>query len=207
MEATLLQRNWIITGALGGILTSLIYPFIYYIDFPIKINLIIGMFFALSTGMVSYGIFQFAKLHKDCICLQIGMVTGIMAALIFALKTSVEMALQTPLEGVLVQGDQSFVYALNGRIQFGIWFLWDVLIAFSIFAFSVAFTRQPKPGKVIFIIGFFFALIILSFSIYAFPEVPEKINLTGMGPFLPVWHLIVSIFMLISLKWVKIKNY
>ncbi|MBE0653463.1 MAG: hypothetical protein IH594_06675 [Bacteroidales bacterium] len=150
MEATLLQRNWIITGALGGILATLLYPFIYYIDFPIKINLIIGMFFALSTGMASYGIFQFARLHKDCICLQIGMVTGIMAALLFALKTSVETALQTPLEGVLVQGDQSFVYALNGRIQFGIRFLWDVLIAFSIFTFSIAFTRQPRPGKVIF---------------------------------------------------------
>ena len=170
MEATLLQRNWIITGALAGILASILYPVLYYSDFHIKIALSIGLIFALSIGLVSYGIFQFASLHKNCISLQSAVTIGIMAAFAFGLKLSIGMALKTPLEGILVQGDQSFVYTLTKRIHFGLGFFWDVLISISIFTFSIAFLYQPRPGKVISAIGFLTALIILIFSIYSFPE-------------------------------------
>jgi hypothetical protein len=205
MEATTLQKRWILYGAYAAIISTIIYPVIFYLDISHRIEIIIGLLFSFSIGIASIGIFHFGKIHREGICLQIGGVLGVIAALIFLLNTVISNSLNAPLEEVLVKGDQSFVYSLTARIHYGFNFSWEILIAGSMLSFAIAFFMQPKPGKVIAVLGIVFALIILFFGFYTFPEKPEAKNLVGIGPLLPFWHLVVAIFMINSLKWIKNK--
>ncbi|MGC9342246.1 MAG: hypothetical protein ACP5E3_06070 [Bacteroidales bacterium] len=205
MEATVLQKRWILYGAYAAILSAIIYPVIYYLDISDRIDILTGLLFAFSIGISSIGIFHFGKIHRDGLCLQIGGTLGVIAALIFVLNIVVWHSLKAPLEEVLVKGDQSFVYSLTARIHYGFNFSWEILIAGSILSFGIAFFMQPKPGKVIALLGIVVALVILIFGFYAFPEKPETKNLVGIGPLLPFWHLVVAIFMISSLKWIKDK--
>lgn len=205
MEATTLQKRWILYGAYAAIVSAIIYPVIYYMDISHRIDIIIGLLFSFSIGIASIGIFHFGKIHRDGICLQTGGILGVIAALIFVLNVVVWQSLKAPLEEILVKGDQSFVYSITSRIHFGLNFSWEILIAGSIFAFGIAFFMQPRPGKLIAVLGIVVALVILIFGFYAFPEKPETKNLVGIGPLLPFWHLVVAIFMINSLKWIKDK--
>jgi len=206
MEATVLQKRWILYGAITGILSSMVYPIIYYIKISPRIDLLIGLIFGFCIAITTVGIYQFIRIHHNCMCLQIGGITGILAGFTYILNVTVFQSLHTPLEGILVQGDQSFIYSLTSRIHMGLSLSWEILIACSIFALGVAFFRQPKPGKIIFILGIIEGLIILLFNFYAFPEIPESETFAGLGPFLPIWHLVVSILILSSLKWIKEKS-
>jgi hypothetical protein len=203
MEATVLQKKWILYGAYAAILSAIIYPVIYYLDISLRIDIIAGLLFAFSIGIASIGIFHFGKIHRDGLCLQIGGTLGVIAALTFVLNIVLSHSLKAPLEEILVKGDQSFVYSLTARIHYGFNLSWEILIAGSILSFGIAFFMQPKPGKVIALLGIVVALVILIFGFYAFPEKPETKNLVGIGPLLPFWHLVVAIFMINSMKWIK----
>lgn len=206
MEATTLQKRWILYGAYSAILSAIIYTIIYYLDISYRVDIIIGVLFAFSIGIASIGIFHFGKIYRDGICLQIGGSLGVIAALTFVLNVVVWYSLRAPLEEILVRGDQSFVYSITARIHYGLNFSWEILIAGSIFSFGIAFFMQPRPGKLIAVLGIVVALVILTFGFYAFPEKPETRNLVGIGPLLPFWHLVVAIFMINSLKWIKDKQ-
>jgi hypothetical protein len=172
---------------------------------PARVDLLLGLIFGFSMGITAIGIYLFVKLHRTCICLQVGGVAGVFAAFTYLLNTTVFLALNTPLEGILVQGDQSFVYSLTNRIQLGLSISWEVLLGGSIFAFGVAFFKQPRPGKVISVLGILLAVLIIFTNLYYFPEIQDAKKLLGLGPFLPAWHLLVSILILSSLKWIKVK--
>ncbi len=206
METTTIQKRFILTGALTGIAATIIYPVIFYFQLAFKFNLMLNLAFGFSIGFTTYSIFIFNKIHRDSVCLRVGAITGILAAFTYLLKSSVFVAVSAPLEGILVQGDQSFVYGITSRLHIGIAFIWDILIAASILSLSIAFFRQPRPGKIISVAGILFSLVIIVFSIYSFPELLGDMSFTGMGAALPVWHFAVSILMLFSLKWIKVKD-
>lgn len=205
MEASALQKKWILYGAWSGILAALIYPILYYTDLSFRLDFVLGLVFSFGIGIASVGIFHYVRIHRDGICLQTGFLLGILAAFAYILSISIWHSLNSPMEGILVKGDQSFVYTIINRVHKGISFAWEVLIAASIFAFGVAFFRQPKPGKVIAVLGLIVALVILFFAFFSFPEKPDYLDLVGMGPLLPFWHLVVAIYMINSLKWIKEK--
>ncbi len=205
MEATKLQKKWILYGAIAGILATIVYLFIYFSEIGARADLLVGLIFGFSIGITAAGIYNFVKINNNCMCLQAGTLIGIFAAFTYILNTTVFESLNTPLEGILVQGDQSFVYSLTNRIQLGLSLSWEILFAASMFAFSVAFFKQPRPGKIISILGILLALLLIFTNIYYFPEVEDGKQLFGLGPMLPAWHLLASIFILSSLRWIKVK--
>jgi len=205
MEATHLQKKWILYGAMAGILATLVYLIIYFLEISARADLLAGLIFGFSIGITTAGIYSFVKLNNNCMCLQAGAVLGIFAAFTYILNTTVFQSLHTPLEGILVQGDQSFVYSLTNRIQLGLSMSWELLFAGSIFALSIAFFKQPRPGKIISLLGILLALLLIFTNIYYFPEVEDAKQFFGLGPLLPAWHLLVSILIINSFRWIKVK--
>lgn len=205
METTEIQKRFIIIGAIAAILAAVVYPVAFYTSLSLKTNLILELFLGFSFGFVFYGLFRFIRINRDSVCLQVGMLTGILAAFTYVLKSGTFASMTTPLEGILVQGDQSFVYALTNRLYTGIHFIWEILIGAGIFSISIAFFRQPRPGKVIAAAGIIIALAIIINSIYAFPEIGRHENFSWLGIVLPVWLLIVGLLMIFSQKWIKVK--
>jgi hypothetical protein len=206
METTLVQKRFILIGGISGILATIIYPFIYYLNLGVKVDLLLDLIFGFAMAFTVYGAFRFVRINRDSVSLQIGLLTGILAAFTFLLMSGIIAAMTAPLENVLVKGDQSFVYSLTSRLYTGVDFIWNLLIGISILTFSLAFFKQPRPGKVVAFAGIIVSLVILIFAFIFFPESPEVMNYIGMGPTLPLWHLIVSVLMLLSLKWIKVKE-
>lgn len=205
METTEVQKRFILLGAIAAILAAVIYPIVFYGSISLKTDLILELAIGFSIGFVFYGLFRFIRINRDSVCLQVGLLTGILAAFSYVLKSGTFASMTAPLEGILVQGDQSFVYALTNRLYTGINFLWEIFIGASILSISIAFFRQPRPGKVIAVAGLIISLAIIIFSIYTFPEIIPERNPGWVGIVLPVWLLIVGLLMIFSLKWIKVK--
>ncbi|MCK4920561.1 MAG: hypothetical protein KAS71_05910 [Bacteroidales bacterium] len=126
-----------------------------------------------------------------------------LAALVFAIAGSVKLALGTPLEGILIQGDQTLVYTLTNRTVMGISFLWKMLFGLGIIFLAIPGFNHPKTGKIIPSLGILFGLAIVIINFQAFPHEPEQVDLLGIGPFAPVWHLLMAIIIALSGNWVN----
>lgn len=192
-------------GIITSILAAITYPLYYYSDFGIKIELLIILLFSISIALSGIGIYNFLSLHKKRPCLEMGLRLNVMAALVFAIAGSVKIALKIPLEGILVQGDQTLIYTLTGRTVLGILFLWKVLFGLGIVFMAIPGFTHPKTGKIIPSLGILFGLMIIILNFQAFLQSPEQMNLMGVGPFIPAWHLLVAILIALSGNWVNEK--
>lgn len=201
-----ISLKFIQIGIVFTLLASVIYPIYYYIDLPKKLELLFVLIFACSIALSSTGIYHFIALNKKLPALQAGLIFSLLAALVFAIAGAVRIALQWPLENILVQGDQSFIYALSSRVFLGIEFLWKILFGLGIIFLALPSFNHPKIGKILPLIGIIFGILIIVINWFSFPEMPENENLTGMGPAASLWHLLVVIIIMLSQGWIREKS-
>jgi len=207
MEASALQKKWILYGAVAGILITILYPVIYYLEITTIIDLGIELIFGIGLAVASIGIYHFVRIHKNCICLQAGGAFGLLSGFTLILAAGFHQSLISPPEEILIRSEQKVLYMLmEERIHLGLEFSWIFLLASSIFAFSVAFFRQPKPGKLISYFGIAFSSFILGYNFYSMTDIAGYDTFYGSGPFLITWHFVVSVLLITSLKWIKEKN-
>ncbi|MCF8381357.1 MAG: hypothetical protein K9H49_17420 [Bacteroidales bacterium] len=200
-----LQSAYIKMGIIMSIIAAITYPLHYYWNPEIKIELAIVLLFSLSIAISSVGIYHFLSLHTKRPCLEIGLKLNVLAALIFAIAGSVKLAMETPLEGILIQGNQSLLYALTDRIFMSLSFLWKMLFGFGLILLAVPAFSHPRTGKIIPSLGVLFGLSMLAVNFYSFPFAPEEINMVALGPLVPLWHLLVALIILLSGNWVREK--
>lgn len=188
-----------------SVLAAITYPLYYYWEPGIKIELAIMLLFSLSIAVSSFGIYNFLKLHKKKPCLELGLKLSILAGLLFAIAGSIKLALSTPLEGILIQGDQTLLYTLTDRVFLSLSFLWKMLFGLGIIFLAIPALSHPRTGKIIPAIGVFTGLLMLGVNFYTFPYAPEDMNLVAMGPMVPVWHLLLAIIISLSGNWTNSK--
>ena len=203
MTENQITRSFINIGIVSTIIASILYALYYYLNLSPLLDLVFAMLFALTISLSSNGIYHFIRIHTNRPCLQVGLKLSILAGLVFALTAAVRISLQWPLEGILVQGDQSFTYCLSSRVFMGLEFVWKLLFALGIILLALPAFNHPKLGKILPILGILFGLMIVIVNFISFPERPESVNLTGMGPAAGLWHLLVSIFIILSPSWIK----
>lgn len=198
-----LKSMYIKAGIVMSILAAITYPLYYYWKPGIKIELIIMLLFSLSFAISNVGIYNFLKLHEKRPCLELGFKLSIMSALVFAMAGSIKLSMETPLEGILVQGDQSLLYASLDRIFLSLSFLWKMLFGLGLILFAIPGFSHPKLGKIIPSLGVILGLVMLVINFYSFPYSPEEMNIIALGPLVPVWHLLVAIIILLSGNWTR----
>lgn len=198
-----LKSMYIKAGIVMTILAAITYPLYYYWKPGIKIELVVMLIFSISLAISNVGIYNFLKLHEKRPCLELGYKLGIISALVFAMAGTLKLSIETPLEGILVQGDQSFINASIDRIFMSFSFLWKMLFGLGLVLLAITGFSHPRLGKIIPAIGVFLGLLTLVLNIYSFPYSPEEINLVGLGPLVPVWHLLVALIILLAGNWTR----
>ena len=203
MQENKTSAKFIKIGIIFTVLAAISYPILYYVDLGLKLELLLMLLFAFSIALSAAGIYHFLALNKKSPCLELGIRLNILAALVFAISGSVAISLQSPLEGILVQGDQSFTYALSERILMGLNFTWKMLFGLGLIFLGKASIGHPKTGKILPILGILIGLLILIVNFYAFPIEPKNAGLIGMGALLPIWHVLLTLIMALSGNWVN----
>lgn len=203
MQENNTSARFIKIGIIFTVLATISYPLRHFVDMGLKVELLLILIFAFSIALSATGIYHFLALNKKSPCLELGIRLNILAALVFAIFGSVAISLQSPLEGILVQGDQSFTYALSERILMGLNFTWKVLFGLGLIFLGKASIGHPKTGKILPILGILIGLFILIVNFYAFPIEPKKAGLIGMGALLPIWHVLLTLIIALSGFWIK----
>lgn len=198
-----ISLTFIRTCILFTVLASVIYPLNYYLDFTKRIDLILVLLFTFCISVSSAGIYHFLGIYKKHPFQKAGFWLTIFAALIYSLAGTVKIATQWPLEAILIQGDQSFTYALNSRVFMAMDYLWKVVFGSGIILMATTSFNHPRTGRIIPVIGIITGLGMVVVNTISFPDPPEAMNLTAMGPAVTLWHLLMAVIMLVSTSWIQ----
>ena len=203
MQENKTSAKFIKIGIIFTLLSAITYPVLYYIPMEFSVELLLTLIFAFSIALSATGIYHFLALNKKSPCLELGIRLNILAALVFALSGSIGLSLHSPLEGILVQGNQSFTYALTERILMGFNFTWKMLFGLGLIFLGTASISHPKTGKILALLGILFGLFILVVNFLSFPIEPKNAGMVGMGPLVPIWHILLTVIIALSGKWIS----
>lgn len=196
------RLKWIGTGSVSGVIAAGLYPLILYVKVPEIVALGLSFIFSLSLALCTYSIFLFSAMNRKSVINDVAAAMGIFAAFLYLLTSIINLSLLSPLEGVLVQGNQEFTYTLTSRIHRGMDFLWNILFASSLFLYSLNVYSHPRLGKAVTFLGILISLIISGLFLYFFPYSPQSQGLPATSSLTPVWHFVVSLLMIFSGKWI-----
>ena len=201
-----LIRNWVKIGIVTGLLTSLVYPLLIFVELPRLLTVVLAASFGPLLAIASVGLYQFMQLHKKSVSIQIAVVSNIIAGVILGIMLIVQMALKFPLVDYLKSSNDNAVQELVSwiwKIDLGLDVTWDVYIVLGTFLFAVCMLRHPRFGKLIGLTGILIAGVTLAFNVITFPDPPSESGLLDPGPFVGLWYLAVTIQIMRSLKWME----
>ena len=205
-----LQLNWIKAGIITGFLTTVIYPLLIFAPLPDLLGIILACFVGPLLSIASYGLYQFIKIHRKTVSLQIAAVSNIIAGTVFNLMLIVQLARRMGMSDYLKSVNQGITTEMlqwisRGvlTVQAGLDVSWDVYIAIGTFFFGLNMLAHPKFGKIFGAAGILLALLMLAFNLYTFPTPPMEAGLIDFGPFIGLWYFAITIQILRSIKWAR----
>jgi len=205
-----LKLNWIKAGIITGFLTTIVYPLLIFVSLPKLLTIFLACFVGPLLSVASYGLYQFMKLHRKTVTLQIALVSNIIAGTVFNLMLIVQLARTIWMGDYLDSASNAAVTEMlrwisKGvlTVQAGLDVSWDVYIVIGTFFFGLNMITHPRFGKIFGGIGILLALLLLAFNLYTFPIAPMDTGLIDFGPFTGLWYFAATVQILRSMKWVK----
>jgi hypothetical protein len=202
--------NWIKTGVICGIITSLIYPLLTLVQMPLILTAVLAAAMGLLLSLASIGLYQVLKLHRKTVKLQIAVLFNIIAGVLLNLMFMVQLTVREFMKGYIDQATNEYaqetyemIWKSVDKVQLGMDLSWDVYLSVGTFLFALSMLTHPRFGKIFGWLGMSFALLLLYFNFISFPVPPGEAGLIDFGPAIGLWYLAVAIRILFSLKWVK----
>ncbi len=88
-------------------------------------------------------------------------------------------------------------------VWLGLDIAWDVYVGVGTVLFGLCALTHPRLGRILGAAGIFIGGGLLALNIGSFPTPPANAHLIDLGPFVGLWHLVVSIVMLRSGGWAR----
>ena len=202
--------NWIKTGVICGIITSLIYPLLTLVQMPLILTAVLAAAMGLLLSLASIGLYQVLKLHRKTVKLQIAVLFNIIAGVLLNLMFMVQLTVREFMKGYIDQATNEYaqetyemIWKSVDKVQLGMDLSWDVYLSVGTFLFALSMLTHPRFGKIFGWLGMSFALLLLYFNFFSFPVPPGEAGLIDFGPAIGLWYLAVAIRILFSLKWVE----
>ena len=201
-EEQRLTRNWIVYGAVIGILADVVYTgFIAPSPLPDKVRVYLGMAFGPLLSVALVGFYHFLKLHRKTMVLQAATLFGIIAGALVNLMLVVQSAIfdtipEEEREGLGLAWD-----GLN-MVQLGMDVSWDIFFSLATVLFGVAMFRHPRFGTIWSVVMVLAGGGLLVLNLASFPDPPGEAGSVDLGPVSGAVYLFVSIRVLRSLSWV-----
>jgi hypothetical protein len=202
--------KWIKAGAICGIITSLIYPLLIFVQMPLIVTAVLAAAMGLLLSLASIGLYQMLKIYRKTVKLQIAVLFNVIAGVILNLMFMVQLTVREFMQGYIVQATNEYaketyqmIWKSVDKVQLGMDLSWDVYLSVGTFLFALSMLSHPRFGKIFGWLGISFALLLISFNFISFPVPPGEAGLIDFGPAIGLWYLAVAIRILFSMKWVE----
>lgn len=204
-EEKQITRNWIIYGAIAGILAIFAYvSAIAPIPFPEGVKMYLGMAFGPLISLTFIGLYHFFKLHRKTVTLQAATIFGIIAGTLVNLMIVVQSAIHLTIP-VGARESLGLAYAGLNMVQLGMDVSWDIYLSVATILLGLVMFHNPRFGKIWGVITLLIGAGLLALNLATFPIPPAEASSVDLGPVSGLLYLFVAIRVLTSLKWVEAK--
>jgi len=197
--------SWVRFTIINGFASVVCYLAAAFIPLPEILSLLLaflfGPFFMLST----LGLFFIIKSWKASLALYSGTLFNLVATAFVTLMLVVQQSVfafhdqfkSDP--GKAVSDEQlKWIFKELNSVQLGMDVAWDIFISAGTFLLALTMLRHPVFGKIFSVTGMLVSLALFSFNLYSFPQPPSEAGSIDFGPFVSLWYLALTIFMLIK---------
>ncbi len=197
----ILSKQWILFGAISGIVANILYPILLTISLPSYLEIFLAGIFGILISMSGFAIHHTMIHHKPTILTQI----GAQFVFVFGTLLNVMLVVQLTFLGYLGHYKKQltnqhdldlfeWIRKTVNPVHLGLDVSADFFVGIATIVFSIAMIKHPFFGKLWSSSGMLFAIILLVVKFYAFPLTPYELDMPYIfGPILALWYLAVCI--------------
>ncbi len=207
-ESTQLDRNWILTGGVTGVLASVFYPLLIFVELPDRLATLLAGALGMLIGVASLGLYRLLRLRRDTVTGQVAAIFNFSAGVVLNLMLITQMSVNGFMRGYIADAPDDAakellrtIWRAVDPVQLGLDVSWDFFIAAGTFLFGLAMLKHPRFGRPIGIPGMLLGALVLSFNVWTFPRPPASVGVIDWGPVTGLWYLVVSVQVLRSVRW------
>jgi hypothetical protein len=180
-------------GVAAGLATCLVYPLMIFVPLPTLPTVLLASSMGPLLGVASWGLREFLALEKRTLAADLGAGANAIAGALLTAMLLVQLAVG------IRSGDKPGSDAVS--IWLGLDVAWDVYIGVGTLLLAIASVRHSRLGFIIGGFGILIATGLLGLNLYTFPTPPADVGLIDLGPGIGLWYLVVTIRILMSLRW------
>ncbi|MBW1296660.1 hypothetical protein [Aquimarina litoralis] len=202
MEAKLkLSKQWILFGAVSGIMSILIFPILLFIPFPTYIEIFLAGIFGILFSLIGIAIHHTMKYEKETIITQLGAIFILIAGIIFNLMLMIQQTFRGYLNSFINntnnEQDQillDWIRKTVDPVHLGLQISNDFFTGIAMILFSIAMFNHKYFGKVYGITGILIGVVLIIIKCYAFPLTPQEIGIPYfLAPLICLWFFAVCV--------------
>ncbi len=205
-----LTLRWIKTGAICGLLTTVIYPVLLLVKLPLLLTVILAVSMGLLLATGSIGLYHITKIFRKTVTLQLAVLFNILAGTLLNMMFMVQLTVRQYMGAYLNSATNDYskemilqVWKGVDKVQLGLDISWDSYIAVGTFLFALNLFRHPRFGVWFGGSGMIISVLLLALNYYSFPIPPAETGLIDVGPAVGLWYAATSIQALRSLEWAR----
>lgn len=199
LENISLVKKWVLAGIICGILADLVYALSVGISFPVRVAYPLFWSFGPLLIVAVIGLYNFLKLERQSLPLQLGTLFFIIAGALVTLMGTMQGSSVAELDKLRPENTSPDFQAWKmariaaDSLQLGADLAWDIFGFSAVILLGVTMLKHSKFGKIFGFTGILIGLLGLAFNIYTFPANPGTAGLIDVGPLVGLWFLAVTI--------------
>lgn len=193
-EEDRLMRRWLAVAIATGLVASVAYPVMVFVPMPRLLTVVTAAAFGPALAFASVGLYRIVALHRDSVAAQIAAISNVVAGGIVTCMLVVQMQIRFTREDLGPEVAESLETTIDWlwQVVLGLDVSFDVFVGIGTVLFGLTMLRHPLYGRVVGAVGVAIgSILVLGFTLYAFPALPVEIGLVDPGPIAGAWYLAV----------------
>ncbi len=194
------SASWVRVGPVAGVLAIAAYFAAAMGNLPSLATLVLAFSMGPLLSVAFIGFYHFLRAHRNSAALQTATIFGVIAGTLVNLMLVVQQSLFVSIPSATRKALGSAWTGLN-MVQLGMDISWDIYVSVATILLGVVLWKHPRFGMVLGGITVFAGLLLLVLNLWTFPTPPGESGLFDIGPFVGLWYVVLSVRMLLSVKW------
>lgn len=207
------SRQWWLAATTCGLCTWICYGLAAFAPLPDAVGRLLAFAFGPMLLVFSYGFFQLLRPRANSIVLHLALLFNLVATALLTLMLMVQQAsfafhaqyLGTD-RGSVTREQLDWIFKEVNAVQLGIDLAWDLFISVGTVLFSLSMWKHKGFGKLLPLLGVISGLLLFGFNMTYFPEPPVESGSIDFGPFVALWYLVVTLWMMFRLKCMELQG-
>ncbi len=205
-----MDKQWVKSGAVCGILSMLFYFLAVAVPMPDVLAVVLIAHFGIFLAVGFIGLYTFLKITAgESVVISLMKLSGMVAGVVVTLMVLVQQALFFTYDkfvrqknaSEIVQLKQSQTMSLLNTVHLGLDIGWDLFISWAGILLGLAMFCNRLYAKMVAGSVVCLNVMLLAFNLYTFPTPPGDAGLVDLGPFVAVSYIFIFTHV-----WVKQRN-